>query len=203
MFNLPFAPRFSVAPMFIGALAILLFLLEPWSFNLLAYDRSAVSELQLWRLFSGNLLHSNTAHLGMNLLALLAVWALFGEYMPAQRYTGLLVLIGLFCTICIYYFAPERGSYVGLSGIIHGLLIYGSIIDIRHKIWLGWLLFAGVILKIVHEQLVGPSAATAELINTAVATESHLYGAIGGALCGVAVLITQQRSSEEGTENDR
>lgn len=160
---------------------------------MLAYNRSAVGELQLWRLFTGNLLHSNAAHLGMNLLALLAVWALHGEYLPARRFTWLWLVTGLFCTVCMYFFAPERSSYVGLSGIIHGLLIYGSITDIRHKIWLGWLLLVGVILKIVHEQLVGPSAATAELISTAVATESHLYGAIGGALCGVLKVITQRQ----------
>ena len=195
MFNLPFAFGFIAGPLFLSVIAVVLFLFEPWSFTVLGYERNAVETWQLWRFFSANLLHSNGTHLIMNLLAILAVWALHGEHYPLRRYAALCFGLGVFCTVCIYFFTPERSSYVGLSGVIHGLLLYGSCLDIRNKIWLGWVLLVGVWLKIIQEQLYGASATTAELIQASVAIEAHLYGAIGGAMCGLLALTKAKRQN--------
>ncbi len=79
--------------------------------------------------------------------------------------------------------------YVGLSGVLHSLFVWGALKDIANNEKTGFFLFMGIWLKVIYEQIKGPSPEIAELINASVAIDAHLYGAIAGTLYFVLVKI--------------
>lgn len=185
MLQLPLARPYISGPLFILLLSTLFWFLEPWSFNHLAYHRDAVGELELWRFLTANIIHSNTIHFLLNIAGALTIWALYGDYYKTKKYITLTLICGLGCTIGIHFFALERITYVGLSGAIHGLFAWGVVQDLKLKRFTGWILLAGLVGKITQEQIQGGDDSIAVLIEAQVASESHLYGAITGAIVGI------------------
>ena len=89
----------------------------------------------------------------------------------------------------IFYYNPSLTQYVGLSGVLHGIFVFGAIMDILSKDKTGYLLFIGVWLKIAHEQIYGASSGVSDLIEASVAIDAHLWGAVGGLLFTIVYLI--------------
>lgn len=188
--SLPIRPAHILGPLGILILCTVLFIFEPNSNQWLAFDRSQLAQGQWWRLLSGNFLHTNLNHLLLNFAGLILLWALHGEYYRPGQYLLLLSLCALGSSVGIYFFAERLTWYVGLSGALHGLFLWGGFKDIQHGLVSGWLLVLGVWVKILHEQYTGPSSQIATLINASVAIEAHLYGALTGALLiGFALII--------------
>lgn len=156
--------------------------------NALVYQRQLIAEGEIWRIISGHLLHTNGYHLLLNLAALFLLWALHGRFYSIKNYTTLF----LFCSITtsggIYFFDPTLIQYVGLSGVLHGVFVFGAIMDINAKDKTGYLLFIGVWLKIAHEQFYGASTDVSNLIEASVAVDAHLWGALGGLLFSILYL---------------
>jgi rhomboid family GlyGly-CTERM serine protease len=152
--------------------------LQPW----LAWDRNAILQGEIWRILTGNLTHTNWAHLLMNALALLIISFIFRAHFNAKRYTALIIVLSI--GIGGGIFATNMQWYAGLSGVLHGIFAWGAISDIRTKTKGGWLLFVGLIIKITWEQIYGGSASSEALIGARVATEAHLIGALIGSLSG-------------------
>ncbi|MCL1142588.1 rhombosortase [Shewanella gaetbuli] len=150
--------------------------------GVLNYQRQAITDGQVWRIVTGNLLHTNMWHLAMNLAGFWVI--IFLHELHYKRHTGKLIL--LFSSLCLlegiglYLFYPQLQAYVGLSGLLHGLFTFGAIMDIRKGLISGYVLLLGVILKVLYEQYFGASADISELISARVATESHLVGVIAG-----------------------
>ncbi|WP_073277403.1 rhombosortase [Microbulbifer donghaiensis] len=155
----------------------------------LVYDRGAIAAGQYWRLASGHFLHTNLNHLLMNCGALAILWYMFGHYFSALKAIGLLSLLCVLCGVGLFVFAGDLYRYVGLSGVLHGLIVWGSIEDVRRGQRLGVLLLLGVSAKIAWEQLGGDTSATAAFIEADVAIAAHLYGAVAGLLIALATAL--------------
>jgi len=153
--------------------------------NLLAYRRSDISDGQWWRLITGNLLHTNHWHLLMNLAGLWVVLFLHHFHYQLKGLTALFILLCLFEGIGLYLGYPQLFGYVGLSGMLHGLFTFGAVQDIRRKMYSGYLLLLGVIVKVCHEQFYGASDDVTAMIGARVATEAHLVGLICGLVCAL------------------
>jgi rhomboid family GlyGly-CTERM serine protease len=182
MFNLPVQTKYSLAPLLIVIISIILALTEPMSSNLFAYDRNQLNNFQWWRLITGHFLHTNTTHLLLNTTGLVLLWALHGHYYKIPRYLIQFWVLCLGTSIGLYCFAPQMQWYVGLSGVLHGLFVIGAYFDIRQKFKTGWLMLMGVWLKVIHEQIYGASEDVAELIAANVAIDAHLFGTITGCI---------------------
>ena len=180
MFNLPIQTKYSLAPVLIIFVSIILALTEPMSSDLFAYDRSQLNDFQWWRLITGHFLHTNTTHLLLNTLGLVLLWALHGHYYKTLRYLMQFFALCLGTAIGLYLFAQQMQWYVGLSGVLHGVFIIGAYFDIRQKFKTGWIMLTGVWLKVVHEQIFGASESVAQLIAANVAIDAHLFGTITG-----------------------
>ncbi|WP_114325067.1 rhombosortase [Candidatus Colwellia aromaticivorans] len=154
----------------------------------LVYQRELITQGEVWRLFSGHILHTNGYHLLLNLAALFMLWALHGRFYSIKNYTLLFLLCSLTTSVGIYYFEPTLIQYVGLSGVLHGVFVFGALMDINAKDKTGYLLFLGVCLKIAHEQFYGASSDVSNLIEASVAVNAHLWGALGGLLFSVIYL---------------
>lgn len=182
MFNLPTQLKYSLAPLLIVTISIILALIEPLSSDLLAYDRRQLNHFQWWRLITGHFLHTNTMHLLLNLAGLILLWALHGHYYRNARYLTIFFMLCLGTSGGLYLFAPQMQWYVGLSGVLHGLFIIGAYFDIRKKFKTGWLMLIGVWVKVIHEQIYGASDDIAQLIAANVAIDAHLFGTITGCI---------------------
>lgn len=153
----------------------------------LSYQYNAITDGQIWRLITGNLLHTNLWHLLMNLAGFWVI--VFLHEVHYKRHPGKLIL--LFLSLCLlegiglYFFYPSLKAYVGLSGLLHGLFAFGAVMDIRKGYRSGYLLLLGVIIKVGYEQVFGATSSITQLINARVATESHLVGLICGILCAL------------------
>ncbi|WP_299011835.1 rhombosortase [uncultured Shewanella sp.] len=176
--------------LFISLLCIVLFFIQ--QDTLLAYRRLDITQGQWWRIITGNLLHTNDWHLAMNLAGL---WAILMLHKQHYSSIGLLLLFLVLCLLQglgLYLFFPTLLGYVGLSGVLHGLFSYGVIQDCRVGFKSGYLLLAGVIIKVAYEQIQGASPEVVKLIQARVATEAHLIGLISGLLCA-AIIYTLLR----------
>lgn len=182
MFNLPIQTKYSLAPLLIIIVSIILALIEPISSELFAYDRSQLHNFQWWRLITGHFLHTNTTHLLLNATGLLLLWALHGHYYKTCRYLLQFMALCLGTAISLYVFAEQMQWYVGLSGVLHGLFVIGAYFDIRQKFRTGWLMLLGIWIKVGHEQIYGASEDVAQLIAANVAIDAHLYGTITGCI---------------------
>ncbi len=162
--------------------------LTPW----LQYDRLAVLDGQWWRLWSGHLLHTNGWHFLMNLAGLAIIVLL---HQPYYRLLNMLFLVGAgfaLISLALLFWSPSISLYVGLSGFLHALVVWGACQDIRAQWSSGWLILIGVAGKVGWEQWQGASAELVTLIDADVATDAHLYGAIGGLLLFVMTFSVQQ-----------
>lgn len=180
-YSLPLSFQHVIAPTGVIVLVVLLFLI-PQSSELLEYNRSDILAGQWWRILSGNFLHTNLAHLLLNIAGIVLLWALHGEYYSPRRFVLVITVCAIGTTLSLLYLTPQMHQYVGLSGALHGVFVWGALNDIRRNVHTGWVLLAGITVKITFEQIVGPDEDIAALIDASVAIDAHLFGAITGCL---------------------
>ncbi|ABZ76499.1 Rhomboid family protein [Shewanella halifaxensis HAW-EB4] len=169
--------------------------------SLLAYQRYLIIDGEWWRLFSGNLLHTNAWHLYMNLAGFWVILALHEQHYRAKGLGLLFFTLCLMQGLGLLIFYPTLIGYVGLSGMLHGLFAFGAVLDIRQGYRTGYLLLLGVILKVAYEQYFGASSEMTQLINARVATEAHLVGLISGLVCVSVYLAWQQLKKQAKKTN--
>jgi rhomboid family GlyGly-CTERM serine protease len=158
----------------------------------LRYDRVWIGQGEAWRFLTGHFTHLGWSHLALNSAGLLLIWFLIG-----QSYTFFGWLQIAFVTVAtidtaFWFLNPELYWYVGMSGLLHGLLVAGIITRLRNlDIETGVLLLL-LIAKIGYEQLNGPLPGSEGTSGGAVVVDAHLYGALGGAL---GALLAKIRAS--------
>lgn len=179
------------APLALFIIAICCFILNSQISDYFVYNRALIVESQYWRLLTGHFFHTNYAHLLLNTLAIVLLWALHGQFYSTKQYTLLFLISSIIVSLGIYFLTPEMSEYVGLSGVLHAFFIWGALKDIEHKEKTGYLLLLGVVIKVAHEQIYGASEEVASLINANVAIDAHLWGAISGILFYLIALLTK------------
>lgn len=187
MLNLPLQPRYVFPPLCLILLSSLLAWLG--MNNELEFNRQLIEQDQLWRLFTSQFVHANWAHLGLNCAGIALIWLLHGEYTSPSRYGFNIATLAIWCGLGVFWFCPTITIYTGLSALLHGVIIWGAIKDVTVGLKSGYVLFIGVWVKLIAEQINGPSADIGALINSTVAVDAHLIGAIGGVLLGAPLII--------------
>ena len=131
---------------------------------------------QWWRIVTGNLTHTNFAHLAMDLAGL---WVICFLFQPKTK-SFLLVFLYLSVVVGVSLLFTNITSYLGLSGILHGLFAYYALLEALRGRRSSWLLVIGVVGKVIWEHIFGPSATTSEWIHAPIAIQAHLAGTVGG-----------------------
>ena len=156
----------------------------------LIYDRDAVLSGQWWRLLTGNIVHINFAHLWLNLGAFLAILVVFPGKHGISRILFYLISCGIAVTAGIQLFSSDIEWYSGLSGVLHGVFIIKAYDEWSVSKKLGGAMVGALGIKLGYEQLMGGSENVARLIGGPVAVDAHLFGAIGGFMVVLGLLVS-------------
>lgn len=159
----------------------------------LRFERSGIAEGELWRLLTGHLVHLGWQHLLLNLAGLGLVWFLVGSYLSIAAWLATLGAIVLCMDLAFWVLNPELNWYVGLSGVLHGLLLAGLVCGWRRAPLESGLLSAVVAAKLAWEQVAGALPGSELAAGGPVVVDAHLYGAAGGLLAGVLLSLMTRR----------
>jgi rhomboid family GlyGly-CTERM serine protease len=176
-----------LAAVVVAALGLLLQLDGDAARTGFAWDRTALEGGEYWRLVTGHFVHLGWSHLALNLAGLaLITWITGSAYSPLH---WLIIAVLTIATIDagFWYLYTNLDWYVGLSGLLHGLLIAGLVAGVRARDREALVLGVLVAAKLAWEQVVGPLPGSESTSGGAVIIDAHLYGAIGG-LLGALVL---------------
>ncbi len=177
-------------PALLSVLALALAVGEDAWREILRYDRASIASGEHWRWLTGHLVHASWSHMWLNLAGLWVVWFLFkGRLSGAAGWW--IALVSLVVMDAGFWLRDTQlGWYVGLSGLLHGFFTAGALDEFWRGVRGGFWLLLGVVVKLGYEQFFGALPMTAEASGGPVWVNSHLYGAIGGAL---AMLVWNRR----------
>jgi rhomboid family GlyGly-CTERM serine protease len=165
----------------IVSVVVVVFQWGGWS-GPLRYDASATSHGQVWRLLTGNLVHLSWVHLFRDVPAMFVIWFGFSHVLSERGWILLLVLDGLAVTLGLYFFAPSVEWYVGLSGVLYGLVMCAGLLLLPTRPVLGSIMVVGSSVIVLYGVFVGPLPIQELHLGGKVIPQAHLFGLIGGAL---------------------
>ncbi|WP_203301021.1 rhombosortase [Marinobacter sediminum] len=186
-----------VLPVTLGSIALLVWALGPDTADLLRYQRDAVLDGQHWRLLTAHWVHLGWQHLAMNLGGLAVIWLLFGEVLSGLKAWVVTGGIALFTSFCLLLFHPQIEWYVGLSGLLHGLLAAGALLSLRTDQVTSWFVLLVLVGKLGVELLNGGSSQVEAMIGGPILVQGHLCGTLGGGLCAAIFALTAHLRSRK------
>jgi rhomboid family GlyGly-CTERM serine protease len=158
---------------------------------LLEFDRQLILSGELWRLVTCHFVHTNNAHMWLNLLAALVLYICLSPIGSMNEFyraaMGLAFSLGL---LLLLY--PILDWYNGLSGLLHALVAYYGVRFWREKNRLFRFALVAVWAKVTIETLSVYLGDQYMVGNMRVVTESHFLGVLAGTLAGCGFVNHQQ-----------
>ncbi|MCK4833654.1 MAG: rhombosortase [Gammaproteobacteria bacterium] len=163
--------------LFVISLVLQVDWVENWRF-----DRELVEQGKVWLLFSGHIVHLNWSHWALNMAGLSIVALFFSAHASVKQWLSVIFVSACVINIGLWWWMPDIRTYVGLSGVLHGLFLYGALREIRFYPVSGYVLTTVLIAKLIWEFFNGALPGSEDMTGGRVLTEAHLLGAIGGTL---------------------
>jgi rhomboid family GlyGly-CTERM serine protease len=158
------------------------------------YERLSIETGEYWRLVTAHLVHLSVGHLWPNVAALAILGLLLDGVFRNADWWRVAAASAAAIDLGLYFYEPDVAWYVGLSGVLHGVVAAGAIaLFARHRT-LGGVLALGLIVKLAFEQVYGAVPFTAESVGGPVVVAAHLYGALGGGLAEAGARIARRGS---------
>jgi rhomboid family GlyGly-CTERM serine protease len=194
LFNVPMRNRISVHwnhSLWLVILVLSLSLQAGGHATSWRYDLNLINDGHYWLMLSGHFVHLNWTHWALNMAGLAIVAFFFSPYGNVMQWLLVILVSSLFVSFGMYRWNPDVVTYVGLSGVLHGLFIYGAIRETRFYPASGYALLALLVAKLIWELMSGPLPGSEELTKGRVITDAHFYGAVGGL---VSALVLSHRT---------
>lgn len=143
----------------------------------LRFDSDRISQGEWYRMITGHFVHLSLNHLGMNVAGLLLFVGLFSsmvsvwELLIATASYSLLIAVGMLLDGGI-------GWYVGFSGVLYGLFVYGVLRDQRSTLITRVVMISLMLAKIIYDMIVGGDASLSAFIGGPVLAIAHLLGVL-------------------------
>lgn len=149
------------------------------------YERAGLEHAEGWRLVTGHIIHLGWSHAILNLAGLGLMWALYcGDYSPRQ-WLLVVAISALAIDAGFWFLEPRLAWYVGLSGVLHGVMTAGTWAHLRRRDWDAWIMAAFIVGKLMWEQTHGALPLSGAEGRLHVVVDAHLYGALGGLTCAL------------------
>ncbi|MCP5169546.1 MAG: rhombosortase [Hahellaceae bacterium] len=154
----------------------------------LEYQREAILNGELWRLVTGHLTHLGWTHGLLNMGGLILITHLFSSCWPRGQLLSAVFFIACLCSLLLLVLSPSLAYYVGLSGVLHGLMAQALLTDRHYPAGLRAVVFFGLLAKVAWEQTPYYSdALMAALIHGPVAVQAHAAGVVSGILWALLI----------------
>ncbi len=154
---------------------------DSWRFN-----RTLVEQGEIWRLLSGHIVHLNSSHWLLNMAGLAIVAFFFSPHASAKQWLLVILVSAFVISAGLWWWMADIYYYVGLSGVLHGLFLYGALREIRYYPVSGYVLLVVLVAKLLWEFFYGALPGSEDMAGGRVLTEAHLLGAVGGVLVWVS-----------------
>ncbi|GMR17126.1 MAG: hypothetical protein BMS9Abin32_184 [Gammaproteobacteria bacterium] len=161
----------------------------------LRFDRDGIAGGQFWRLLSGHFVHLGWPHAAMNIAGLMLLWLLLRKCFRSWQWCAVGLISMAAIDLGFWVLQPQLLWYVGLSGLLHGLLAAGALHGMRHATPGSWYLLVLLLAKLGYEQVAGPLPGSVTSAGGPVAVDAHLYGAVGGAVAALALQRSRGRAA--------
>jgi len=156
---------------------------------ILRYEVTLLPEAEYWRAVTGHFVHLGWGHFWLNSAGVIGVWWLYGDQYSARLWALIFLTCCLGISIGFLVLDPQLDYYVGLSGVLHGLLCAGAARSCMQGKEVGdVIILAGLASKIIFEQTLGAVPLTEGLSGDTVIVNAHFYGAIWGLICAAILL---------------
>lgn len=165
----------------------------------LRYDRELIGAGQWWRLLTGSFVHLGWWHWFLNEMGIAVLVLLCPQPLPAAVWLRRLFVLSVGMSLCLYLWVPRLHTYVGMSGVIHGLFLLGLVPQVLKKdlIALGCLIY--LFGKLAWEFYSGTPVSDEAALGGSVVLESHLFGTLAALAYGLA-FRTYSRTETFGKE---
>ncbi len=161
------------------------------------YQAALIPEAEFWRALTGHLVHLGWGHFWLNAAGFIGIWWLYGDQYRARVWALIFLICCAGISAGFLLFDPQMDYYVGLSGVLHGLLCAGAMRSLSRGGGLSdSLILLGTACKIVFEQTLGAIPFTQGLSGDTVIVNAHFYGAVWG-LIFTAIYGAAHRSRKE------
>lgn len=172
-----------------GAALFVLVLCVLQSFSAaLEYERQQILAGQIWRLWTGNFVHSHHTHLLLNALAAVALYYIFLGRVKLIEILRYGFVFPCLISLVLLFFYPDLAWYNGLSGVLHAFLSWVCLrFYYLHSRWYGFGLIA-VWIKVLVEIWSAQAGHHAEIEGMTVIVEAHFIGVVLGTLAAVLSL---------------
>jgi rhomboid family GlyGly-CTERM serine protease len=160
----------------------------------LRFDRGSIAAGEFWRLLSGHFVHLGVSHTLLNLAGLVLVWFLVGRAWTWRQWLLLMAASVAAIDLGLWLGSPQLEWYVGLSGLLHGMLAAGIVAGLADRNYEALVLAIVVTGKLAWEQFAGPLPGSEATSGGAVIVDAHLYGVIGGAIAAAALVRVRRRA---------
>lgn len=156
----------------------------------LRYERTAIAAGEYWRLLTGHLVHGSWRHALLNLVGLWLLAGLFRRTYSAMQWTVIAIASLLAIDAGFWWLEPRLQWYVGLSGVLHGVLAAGAVAWWRVESRRFALALTFIVIgKLIWEQWQGALPLSGDL---PVIVDAHLYGAIGGSVAAASLQLLRK-----------
>lgn len=155
-------------------------------------DTGAVQDGELWRLLTAHVVNLGPVHTGLNILGLglilCTLWAVLTPVGLAVAMAASAAAISIGWIVVM----PPGVTYVGFSGITHGVLAFGALTMLHTgPRWFGAVVLLGVVLKLTWEGVFGAVPGADLAIGGRVSFVAHALAVLGGVAvaCSVPPLL--------------
>jgi len=177
-----------IIPLLLTCSALLIAVAGSELATLLRYQRTEIGNGEWWRLLSGHLVHLSWAHLWMNLAGLVLVWLLVGRTLTLSQWVYLIGLCAIGISLGLFWWMPRLDWYVGLSGLLHGMLFAAALSQALRGDRESMVIIAVMVLKVGYEMWQGPLPGSREAAGGEVVYQAHAMGC----LCATLFVMAQQ-----------
>ena len=175
--------RDYVLYLFLLVTIVLLMLAEPVSSQWLMFDRSAIDDGQLWRVLTAHFVHLSPMHLLGNAMGVILLGYVAGRSLSNALGVTLLVWCLSVVGLGLYVFADYLERYVGLSGVLHGLILVAPFVSPFYSRRIAACFLVLIVAKVLWEQSsFYDDMAMVGMIGGRVEANAHLLGTIAGLL---------------------
>jgi rhomboid family GlyGly-CTERM serine protease len=180
-------------PATMSAIALIVAVFLPETSSYLRYQADFDQSGEAWRLISAHFVHLDWPHFTLNVLGLWLLWLVVGKVFSTDQWVLVVVFLSISITASLKFWSSEVGWYVGLSGLLYGMLATGLVASIRTLKSPFTFLFILVLLKGLFDAVYGPLSLIDQTAYRVV-SDAHVYGIVWGTLLGlIGRVIEHQR----------